>query len=155
MIFGGLQQKKFEGADFFDLTWIREITAANLCNQLGCKGLEKTRKRPRVQSIMKGRIGLVFLIQCCVVSPNERSLDSSLGFRLALNQKSIVLSVLSILTGHQRVFLGFFQTLSLQYLTDLLCIYFTDSGNRKGLAGGWIFFMGLDCPAAKRQGGEA
>ncbi len=77
---------------------------------------------------MKCRIELVFLIQCCVVSPNELSLDSSLGFRLALNQKSIVLSVLSILTGHQRVFLGFFQTLSLQCLTYLLCIYLTDSG---------------------------
>ncbi len=63
----------------------------NLCNQLGCKGLEKTRKRPCVQLIMKSRIELVFLIQCCVVSPNELSLDSSLGFRLALNQKSIVL----------------------------------------------------------------
>lgn len=27
--------------------------------------------------------------------------------------------------------------------------------NRKGLAGGGIFFIGLDGPAAKRQGGEA
>ncbi len=78
---------------------------------------------------MKCRIELVFLIQCCVVSPKELSLDSSFGFRLALNQKSIVLSVLAILTGHQRVFLGFFQTLSLQCLTDFLCIYLTDSGN--------------------------
>gem|GEM_PF-2312246 len=76
------------------------MTAVNLCNQLGCKGLEKTRKRLCVQSIVKCRIELVFLLQCCVVSPNERSPDSSLGFRLALNQKSIVLSVLSILSGH-------------------------------------------------------
>ncbi len=52
----------------------------NLCNQLGCKGLGKTRKRPRVQSIMKGCIELVFLIQCCVVSPKELSRGYSLVF---------------------------------------------------------------------------
>ncbi len=49
---------------------------------------------------MKCRIELVFLLQCSVVSPKVLSPDSTLGFRLALNQKSGVLSGLSILTGH-------------------------------------------------------
>jgi len=91
-----------------------------------------------VQPILECLIELVFLLQCPVVSPNERSPDSSLGFRLALNQKSIVLSVFSILTERWRVFLGFFQTLSLQCLTDILCLYLTDSGlmeKKKGFFG--------------------
>jgi|GEM_PF-2165839 len=49
---------------------------------------------------MKCRIELVFLLQCSVVSPKVLSLDSTLGFLLALNQKSGVLSVISILAGH-------------------------------------------------------
>jgi len=43
---------------------------------------------------MKSRIGLVVLLQCCVVSPKVLSLDSTLGFRLALDQKSGVLALL-------------------------------------------------------------
>jgi len=49
---------------------------------------------------MKCRIEFVFLLQCCVVRPKVLSQDSTLGFRLALNQKSGILSGLSILTEH-------------------------------------------------------
>jgi len=49
---------------------------------------------------MKCLIELVFLLQGCVVSPKVLSVDSTLGFRLALNQKSGVLSAISLLIEH-------------------------------------------------------
>jgi len=49
---------------------------------------------------MKCLIELAFLPQGCVVTPNVLSIDSTLGFRLALKQKSSVLNAFSSLTGH-------------------------------------------------------
>jgi len=49
---------------------------------------------------MKCLIKLVFLPQGCVVSPKVLSMDSPLGLRLALNQKSGVLSAISSLPEH-------------------------------------------------------
>ncbi len=101
----------------------------NICNQLGCKGLEKTRKRPWSLSDLARKAAengdlagnSPYFRQLCAHSfLKSVKFPSQTAFSSLMRTKSYRLL---------EVFLGFFQTLSLQCLAYLLCIYLTDSGS--------------------------